>query len=202
MPCQGSFNGFHETTVAVSKTCLVNFERNRYSVSVTAAGKPVQLRATATKITLLQNEQVVGEHDRRFGRDKTIYDPWHYVPILERKPGAIRNGAPFKELILPPALTTIRKRLSGTPDGDRQMVDLLLAAHEQGVDAIEVACQTALDAGLRSADAVLNILSRQNEPDDLPDCVPIPPHLQLHEDPVADCARYDRITVEAHHGAS
>ncbi len=100
------------------------------------------------------------------------------------------------------ALTTIRKRLSGTPDGDRQMVDLLLAAHEQGVDAVEAACQTALNAGLRSADAVLNILSRQNEPDNLPDCVPIPPHLQLHEDPVADCARYDRITVEVHHGAS
>jgi len=202
VPCQGSFNGFHETTVAVSKTCLVNFERNRYSVSVTAAGKPVQLRATATKVTLLQNEQIVGEHDRRFGRDKTIYDPWHYVPILERKPGAIRNGAPFKELVLPPALTTIRKRLSGTPDGDRQMVDLLLAAHEQGLDTVETACQTALNAGLRSADAVLNILSRQNEPDNLPDCVPIPPHLQLHEDPIADCARYDQIAVEAHHGAS
>ena len=61
----------------------MNFERNRYSVSVTAAGKPVQLRATATKVTLLQNEQ---------------------------------------------------------------MVDLLLAAHEQGVDAVEAACQTALDA--------------------------------------------------------
>ncbi len=107
VPCQGSFNGFHETIVAVSKTCLVNFERNRYSVSARplAAGKPVQLRATATKIILLQNEQIVGEHDRRFGRDKTIYDPpniqVHYVPILERKPGAIRNGAPFKELVLP-----------------------------------------------------------------------------------------------------
>jgi len=90
VPCQGSFNGFHETTVAVSKTCLVNSERNRYSICVTAAGKPVQLRATATKVTLLQNEQIAGEHDRVFGRDKTIYDPWHYVPIPERKPGAIR----------------------------------------------------------------------------------------------------------------
>ena len=82
------------------------------------------------------------------------------------------------------------------------MVDLLLAAHEQGVDAVEVACQTALDAGLRSADAVLNILSRQNEPDELPDCVPIPQHLQLRVDPIADCARYDQIVMEAHHGAS
>ena len=202
IPCQGPFSGFYETTVAVSKTCLVNYERNRYSVCVTAAGKPVQLRATATKVTLLQNERIVGEHDRRFGRDKTIYDPWHYVPVLERKPGAIRNGAPFKELVLPPALGTIRKRLSGTPDGDRQIVELLLAAHEQGLDAVETACRAALDAGLRSADAVLNILSRQNEPDNPPDCVAVPPHLQLHEEPIADCARYDQIAEEAHHGAA
>jgi len=53
------------------------------------------------------------------------------------------------------------------------------------VDAVEAACQTALDAGLRSADTVLNILSRQNEPDELPDCGPLPPHLQLRVDPVA-----------------
>ena len=127
-------------------------------------------------------------------------------PFLNASPALfapeVLGDAPFKELVLPPALTTIHKRLSGTPDGDRQMVDLLLAAHEQGVDAVEAACQTALNAGLRSADTILNILSRQNEPDDLPDCVPIPPHLQLREDPVADCARYDRITVEVHHGAS
>jgi len=202
VPCQGPYNGFHETTVAVSKTCLVSFDRNRYSVSVAAAGRPVQLRATATGITLLQNGKIVGEHVRAFGRDRTIYDPWHYVPVLERKPGALRNGAPFKELMLPPAMETIRKRLGAVPDGDRQMVDLLLAAHAQGIDAVEAACTAALDTGLRSADAILNILSRQNDPDDLPDLVPIPPHLQLREDPIADCARYDRIVLEAGHGAS
>ncbi len=201
VPGRGPFNGFVETTVAVSKTCLVSFERNRYSVPVTAAGRPVQLRATATRITLLQNGKIIGAHDRIFGRDRTIYDPWHYVPVLERKPGALRNGAPFKELALPPAMEKIRKRLSAVSDGDRQMVDLLLAAHQQGLDVVETACVTALEAGLRSADAVLNILSRQNEADVAADPVPIPPHLQLREEPIADCARYDRITAEARHGA-
>ena len=82
------------------------------------------------------------------------------------------------------------------------MVDLLLAAHTQGIDAVEAACTAALDTGLRSADVILNILSRQSDPDELPDLVPIPPHLQLREDPIADCARYDRIVLEAGHGAS
>ena len=75
------------------------------------------------------------------------------------------------------------------------MVDLLLAAHTQGIDAVEAACTAALDTGLRGADAILNILSRQGDPDDLPDPVPIPPHPQLREDPIADCARYDRIVL-------
>jgi hypothetical protein len=45
---------------------------------------------------------MVGEHDRCFGRGQTIYNPWHYVPVLARKPGALRNGAPFKDWVLPP----------------------------------------------------------------------------------------------------
>jgi hypothetical protein len=41
--------------------------------------------------------RVVGEHRRCLGRDQTVYDPWHYVPMLARKPDALRNGAPFKD---------------------------------------------------------------------------------------------------------
>lgn len=192
-PRQGNFDGFQETTVAVSKTCLVSFDRNRYSVLATAAGRPVQLRATATRITLLQDGRIVGDHRRVFGRERTVYDPWHYVPVLKRKPGAIRNGAPFKDLILPPGMEDVRKRLSRLPDGDRQMVDLLLAAHDHGLEAVEIACVASLAAGLRSADAVLNILSRQNNPTVPPAEVSLPPHLRLRQEPIADCARYDRI---------
>ena len=76
---------------AVSKTCLVSFDRNRYSVSAKAVGRPVPLRAHATKIVILQDGEMVGEHARVFGRDQTIYDPWHYVPVLDRKPGALRS---------------------------------------------------------------------------------------------------------------
>ena len=201
VPHQGAFKGFHEKTAAVSKTCLVSFDRNRYSVSATAVGRPVQLRVHATKIVGLQDGEVVGEHDRVFGRDWTIYDPWHYVPVLERKPGAIRSGAPFKAMALPPAMAKVRMRPARTPDGDRQMVALLVAAHENGLDAVEAACCKALDPGPRSADAVLNILSRRSQADVAAPIV-APAHLQLREEPIADCARYDRLITEARHGAA
>ncbi len=201
VPHQGAFKGFHEKTAAVSKTCLVSFDRNRYSVSATAVGRPVQVQAYASKLVIRQDGAIVGEHARCFARDRTIYDPWHYVPVLARKPGAIRNGAPFKEMRLPSAMTTVQVRLSGLVDGDRQMVSLLLAAHELGIDAVETACAEALDAGLRSADMILNILSHHRQ-EIIADPIVAPAHLQLREEPIADCARYDRLIEEARHGAA
>jgi hypothetical protein len=49
--------------------------------------------------------------------DETIYDPWHYVPVLARKPGALRNGAPFKNWLLPASLERVRRKLKGSDDG-------------------------------------------------------------------------------------
>ena len=101
-------------------------------------------------------------------------------------------NAPFKEMRLPSAMATVQVRLSGLVDGDRQMVSLLLAAHELGIDAVETACAEALDAGLRSADMILNILSHHRQ-EIIADPIVAPAHLQLREEPIADCARYDRL---------
>ena len=177
---------------AVSKTCLVRFDSNKYSVMAKAVGRPVEVRAYAERIELRQAGQVVGEHRRCFGRDQTIYDPWHYVPVLARKPGALRNGAPFKDWLLPAALERVRRKLAGSNDGDRQMVDILTVVLSDGLAAVEAACAEALAEGVHSADVVLNILARQREPPAPPD-IPTPEGLRLRHEPVADCARYDSL---------
>ena len=84
---RGRFDGFHALPASVSKTCLVRFDTNKYSVNAKAVGRPVEIHAYADRIVIRQDGVVVGEHARAFGRDKTIYDPWHYVPVLARKPG-------------------------------------------------------------------------------------------------------------------
>ena len=61
-----------------------------------ALGRPVEVHAYADRIVIRQDGEVVAEHRRSFGRGQTVYDPWHYVPVLARKPGALRNGALFK----------------------------------------------------------------------------------------------------------
>src|SRR5271163_5164453 len=113
VPYRGRFDGFHETPASVSKTCLVRFDNNKYSVSASAVGRPVEIHAYADRVVIRQDGRIVAEHPRCYGRGETIYDPWHYVPVLARKPGALRNGAPFKDWVLPTALDRVRRKLAG-----------------------------------------------------------------------------------------
>jgi transposase len=192
VPYRGRFDGFHAVPASVSKTCLVRFDNNRYSVAAGAVGRPVEVRAYAERIEIRQDGRVVGEHRRSFGRDRTIYDPWHYVPVLARKPGALRNGAPFKDWVLPASIERIRRKLAGSHDGDRQMVDILTAVLSDGLPAVEAACAAALSEGVHSADIVLNILARRREPA-RPAAVMAPEALRLRHEPGADCSRYDLL---------
>ena len=139
---------------SVSKTCPVRFDNNQYSVSARAVGRLVDVRAYADRIVMRQDGEIVAEHPRSFGRGEVAYDPWHYVPILQRKPGALRNGAPFKDWKLPDALGRLRTRLAACEDGDRQFVRILAAVLEDGMEAVEAACAEALDCGACSADVV------------------------------------------------
>jgi hypothetical protein len=88
-------------------------------------------------------------------------DPWHYLPIFARKPGALRNGQPFRDWALPPGLAQIRRRPVAHDDGDKQFVGILTAVLDDGLEAVEAACLEALEATLCSRDIVLNILCRR-----------------------------------------
>ena len=200
IPYRTPFDGHRTQIATVSKTCLVRFDHNRYSVEARAIGRPVEVYAYADRVVLRQDGEVVGEHSRRFGRGQAAYNPWHYVPVLSRKPGALRNGAPFKGWKLPGALGRVQSKLKRTRDGDRQMVAILGAVLSDGVEAVEAACAEALSMKLASSDVILNLLARQREPDP-PPTIFTPEALTLMQSPVADCARYDGLR-ETTHGAS
>ena len=192
VPLRGRFDGFHAVSAAVSKTCLVRFDGNKYSVEASAVGRPAEVQAYANRIVIRQDGAIVGEHERRFGRDETSYNPWHYVAVLARKPGALRNGAPFKDWVLPAAMEKIRRKLKGSADGDRQMVKILAAVLVDGLAEVEAACAEALEQGVHSADVILNILARRRDPGP-PLTILTPDALKLRHAPLADCARYDQL---------
>jgi transposase len=192
IPYRGRFDGFHALPASVSKTCLVRFDNNKYSVSASAVGRPVDIHAYADHVVIRQDGRTVAEHRRCYGRGETIYDPWHYVPVLARKPGALRNGAPFKDWVLPAALDRVRRKLVGSNDGDRQMVKILAAVLTDGLPAVEAACVQALAEGVHSADVVINLLARQRDPGPAATIL-TPEALCLRHAPTADCARYDQL---------
>ena len=194
------FDGYKEIPARVSPTALVSFDRNRYSVHTSAVGRAVMVRAYADRVVFARDGQVVGIHLRQFGRDKTIYDPCHYLELLKHKPGALRNGAPFKEWDLPEPLKEVRLNLAKRPDGDRQFVGILCVIPVYGLEAVTNACAQALAAKAASRDVVLNLLSRKHdEPPTLECSTQNLPLLTVL--PVADCHRYDSLLKGGAHVA-
>jgi transposase len=198
---RGPFDGFQNADTSASKCCLVRFDRNRYSVDAKAANQAVSVHAYADRVVIRQGGEVVAEHARVFGRDRTIYEPWHYVPVLARKPGALRNGAPFRDWEPSPMLATVRQRLGKSNDADRHFVDILMAAREYGLEAVETACAEALTAGTCTSAVILNLLARRVQPV-AAEPVATPDSLALTMPPVADCARYDTLLLGTCHGTA
>jgi len=195
------FDGYAEKPCRVSPSSLVSFDRNRYSADCRYAGQTVQLRVYADRVVVVKDGQVVGDHKREFGRDKTIFDPWHYLAVLEIKPGSLRNGAPFKDWVLPESLRQIHERLKQRyGDWDRQFVGILAAVPLYGLEAVEGACRQALSERLVSKEVVLNLLHRNR--DRGVDVILDPGgYLILKNEPIADCQRYDHLLREVYHVA-
>lgn len=169
------------------------FDNNRYSVNALAVGKTAMVRAYANRIIVVHDSGIIGVHKRDFRRDQIIYDPLHYLEILKRKPGALRNGAPFKGWDLPQPLIEIRKLLSNKPDGDRQFVGILSVISVYGLEAVTAACSEAIAAQTASRDVVFNILGRFND-EQSPGTCETPSHLpELKSPPQANCANYDAL---------
>ena len=192
-----TFDGYVEHMLRVSSTCLIVLDRNRYSVPAAFAGRAVSVRSTATQIRVVADGALIAVHVRRFGRDHLICDPWHYLPILERKPGALRNGTPFRDWDLPQSIQLVRDRILKQPKGDRAFVELLLMAREAGLETLEVACELVLDGNVVTASVVINEMRRLMAPLQ-PPTMSVPDMLKLTIEPLADCGRYDRLRGVGH----
>ena len=139
MPMGRPFDGFVEHAKRVSPTCLVHLERNRYSVPASFANRPVSLRGYPERIVIAAEGQVLCEHSRIIERShhsggRTVYDWRHYLAVIQRKPGALRNGAPFAGM--PDGFRRLQAHLLKRVGGDREMVEILalvLQHDEQGV---------------------------------------------------------------------
>jgi transposase len=206
MPLPPTVDGFVELSKRVSPTCLISFERNRYSVPASFANRPVSLRVYPERLVVAAEGQILCEHVRVIERShqlppRTIYDWRHYLAVLQRKPGALRNGAPFAEF--PPAFKQLQDLMLRKPGGDREMVDILaLVLHhvipeaclQHDEQAVLVAVEMALAEDVATKTHVLNLLHRliDGKTTGGPD-IDTPQALALRSEPKANVERYDGL---------
>ena len=202
MPASRPFDGFIEYTKRVTPTCLVHLERNRYSVPASFANRPVSLRVYPDRVVVAAEGMVICEHRRIIDRShdqpgKTVYDWRHYLAVVQRKPGALRNGAPFVEL--PEAFRTLQQHLLKKPGGDREMVDILALVLQHDEDAVLLAVEMALETGVPTKTHVLNLLHRLVDGKSImPPTIDAPQALMLINEPEANVERYDALRRVRH----
>jgi transposase len=192
MPMPEPFDGYVEKPARVSSTCLVAVARNRYSVPCELAGQMVSTRLYPNRVAVVANDAVVASHERLRDEGQTGYDWQHYIALVQRKPGALRNGAPFADL--PEPLQKLRRALLRDAGGDRAMAQVLTIVSTAGLEAVLVAVELALETGPPSGrvnvEHVINVLARLN-------AKPAPPNaatmLKVSTPPLADTARYDGL---------
>ena len=197
MPLGRAFDGFVEHTKRVSPTCLVAFERNRYSVPASFANRPVSLRVYPDRLVIAAEGRILCEHGRIIARShhlpgRTIYDWRHYLAVVQRKPGALRNGAPFTGM--PDAFRQLQGHLLKRPGGDREMVEILALVLQHDEQAVLCAVELALEAGVPTKTHILNILHRllDGKPASVA-AIDAPQALSLRREPKANVARYDTL---------
>jgi transposase len=188
MPMPTVFDGYVEKEARVSSTCLVRVARNRYSVPCELAGQRVGTRLYPDRVSIVAADAIVASHERQPERDQIHYDWQHYIPLVERKPGALRNGAPFADM--PAPLKQLKLGLMRHEGGDRIMAQVLATVPRVGLDAVLVAVELVIESGTLSAEHVENVLARLNAS---PPPENVETSLQLKEAPLANTSRYDGL---------
>ena len=161
----------------------------------------VSTRLYPTRIKVVAGDAVVASHERLSDSGHTCFDWQHYIDLVQRKPGALRNGAPFADM--PEPLKKLKQGLLRHPGGDKIMAQVLAAVPTAGLESVLVAVELVIESGVLSAEHVHNVVARLNA---IPVAPTVESTLELVEAPRANTNRYDSLRgiddmQEAHHAS-
>lgn len=144
---------------------LVRFDRNDYSVPTAYAHHEVTVVGGIEEVAITSGTNVVARHLRHWGKERTSFDPVHYLALLERKPGAIDFARPLEGWELPECFATLRRRLEADlgDKGTREFIKVLRLLEDATVAQLTKAIETALSIGATGSDAVALILFHHAE---------------------------------------
>jgi hypothetical protein len=155
----------HVSTTATSES-LVRFDTNDYSVPVEYGHRPVVLKASVDAVLLYHGGQQIARHERCWEREKQIFDPVHYLSLLERKPGSLDHARPLAGWKLPEEFASLRRRLEACRcDGTREYIRVLLLLREYPMERVAMAVRHAVRWTAPTADAIRQLLIPVERPE-------------------------------------
>jgi hypothetical protein len=193
-----AFDARRVTQATANSLSLVAFDANRYSVPVKHAHRPITIVATVDEVRLIDGEQLVARHERSWKRQQNLFDPVHYLALLEKKPGGFDHAQPLEQWELPDCFATLRRLLETEPSGlgTREFIRVLRLLENVSLPQLTDAVDYALDIGIHDADAIRVIVEHRRE-------TPVPlfsldgrPHLKLLDVGRTDVAAYQSLLTE------
>jgi transposase len=176
----------------VNSLSLVRFDTNDYSVPTEYAHRHVTVLAGVDQIRITAEDRTIACHRRRWDKHGVIYDPVHYLALLERKPGALDFAAPLAGWELPVCFGVLRRRLEAEAGGagTREFIRVLRLLERASPRELTQAVQAALEMGAVGYDAIRVILEHRREGPPGLLCLDGRPHLRPVDVPLPDLSAY------------
>ena len=142
-------------------------------------------------------DETIATHTRHWGREKTVFNPVHYLALLERKPGGFDHARPLEGWNLPVCFGVLRRRLEAElgSHGTREFIKVLRLLERHSLSALKYAVQHGLEIGAVSADAIRVILEFQQEEPVALFSLDGRPHLRLVQIAQTDVSAYQTLLL-------
>jgi transposase len=159
------FDARRVTQAAANSLSLVRFDTNSYSVPVKYGHRKITVVATVDEVRLVFDDRLIARHPRHWGREQFLFDPVHYLALLERKPGGLDHARPLADWDLPECFDVLRRRQERQPDGlgTREYIRVLRLLENATVGELAGAVDYALDIDITDAESIRVILEHRRE---------------------------------------
>jgi hypothetical protein len=154
------YDACEKVSTRATSISMIRYRNNDYSVPVTFAHHEVQVRGYVHEVVIGCGTEIIARHRRSYQKADMVFDPMHYLPLLEQKVGALDQAAPLQGWDLPDAFATLHRLLEARMGkaGKREYVQVLRLLETFEMEHVYAAIQRALDLGVIGYDAIKHLI--------------------------------------------